>query len=357
MSFPNRELWREGLRGLSSRRTATAVCAAVAVLVSVATVLVGQLDVDRRVAAWEEFARDGGYSYTVVSPTAISQQRCDDFRGTEGVRASGVIRAIERVKLRSQPDSPAYLVRVTPGLIGAMFPAERIAPDAGVIAGERLAGMLGLVAGADVAITPDQAGSASLAVVVDQVSTTPARTETWNDAIVVVEPASGDGGTCIVEFEPAYAGFALALASHWFAADAVTLDPVTVVPREGVGAIERIGSRASTLVPVVGGILVLLVACAQWWARRNEFAVYRLLGVARHRLWRILVAETLVGVALPAALAAAATTIAVLPMIGQEGAVALGWDLTSLATIIILVPGVGFALVSGVRTTDAIGGR
>jgi len=356
MSFSNRELSREGVRGPWARRSGSILSAVIAAVVAVAVVVLGQLDVNERTTRWKEFARDGGYSYAVVGSTAVSQYECDTFRGVAGVRHSGAIRGVEEIRLRIQPDAPAYLVRVTPGLVPAMFPAEPEDALAGVIAGSNLAA-LGLDAESEVSWTDKTRPETDRDAVVGMIARESGRSPTWDDALVIVEPADREDGTCIVEFDPAASPFAVALAAGWFSANNITLDPILDPPREGIASLELIGARPTTLVPLLGGIVVAILVCAQWWGRRNEFVIYRLLGLRHWRLWRVFVCETLVVVVLPALIATAGATLGTLHGLTHPGAIALGWDLTVMFMMFVLLPVCGLILLGRVRTTDAIRGR
>ncbi len=118
-----------------------------------------------------------------------------------------------------------------------------------------------------------------------------------------------------------------------------------------------LGARPSRFLPLGLAILLLVLVLSAWWARRNEFAIYRLLGVSRFRLWRPLLVEAALVLAAPIAVGAGVAAVISLLEVTGPSLVAFAVDETVLMLTSFMAPLVGLGLVSRVRTMDAMVGR
>ncbi len=352
--FPRRELWLEGIRAVRSRWVACTVIAISALLSAILVGVVGQTDVHQAEERLQDYARTGGFVLEVRGEN-LPISKCDGMRGLDGVRTAGAVLSTQEVRTIAQPGLPTYVMTVTPGYLQLMFPAEQFSQTTGVVVGQNLTAHLGLMAGSSLAWESDRTGRQTATV--DAVAIASSRSADWNDAIVLVTMPAGTTSSCVVEFEPETFRHALGLIAFKFHDIKYSTRSAVDEPAGGVASMFSLGERPSRLLPAGLTLVLLILVLSAWWARRNEFAIYRLLGVSRFGIWRPLLVEAAVMLAAPIGVGAGVAATISLSEMTAPSLFAFLIDEALLLLAAVIAPLVGLGLVSRVRTIDAMVGR
>lgn len=352
--FPRRELWLEGVRAVRSRWVATTLIAVSALLSAVLVGIVGQADVHQAEQRLQDYVRTGGFVLEVRGEN-LPISRCDAMRGLDGVRTAGAVLSTQEVRTIAQPGLPTYLMTVTPGYLQLMFPTQQFSPSTGVVVGQNLTTHLGLVPGSQLGWESDRSGRQTATI--DAVAVDSSRSVDWNDAIVVVAMPAGTTSSCLVEFDPEAFRHALGLIAFKFHDVKYSTRSALEAPPGAVAIMFSLGERPSRLLPAGLMLVLLVLVLSMWWARRNEFAIYRLLGVSRFGVWRPMLVEAAIVLAAPLSVGAGiAATTSLLETTGPS-LVTFFVDEALLMLTSVIAPLVGLVLVSRVRTIDAMVGR
>lgn len=245
------------------------------------------LDVSAITARWEEkIAR--GASVWVVSTDRVrglSAQRCDELNRVSTVVAAGGRLTSEEHRSRSLPGTRITIEEVTPGFTTILWPTAA-QTDTAVTAGTTLATDLGVVAGGRVALE-DTAD-----VPVTRVASQPARIPAFDRNLVIQAAPEGAIDQCYVEAVPGATADVETVLTTWFPASPRTNVLPFVDPRTlGRDSQTELDERASRHVPVAAAVATVILYLFLVWARRKDFALYRLLGLAPGKLLLMLGTE------------------------------------------------------------------
>ncbi len=252
----------------------------------------------------------------------------------------------------SAPTDSVTVRIVSPGYVRVAFP-DAIPGVAAV--GANAAKIIGAGSGRYIA----QIGSSS-AELVGYVGGTGAqpRFSGLSDVVLVPAPPTGSVNECYVEAEPQTRAAVERLLLSWFdPAQDWTVVPVLPADQYELDPLDPSTQTLTLIVGIAGALVVMLVAGTIQWARRQEFALYRILGYTRGQILALITAEWL---ALAAAPAAAGVTIG----LGVYGAlhisgVFLPFGIASLgffAAGVAVTPPVVTLIVLSTKPTDALKG-
>lgn len=324
---------------------------------------------------WRDQLARGANVFVVTSstPNSVSAVRCDQLLHVEGVLSAGAVMSASTTAFASAPDDRVVVQEVTPGYVQVAFPeitrssgaAKSFAKSqsSGVAVGQRAAMRTGASVGGSLTPVSARAGvpgtSLAVPVPVSFVAETQAlRSPTSDDAVLVPVPAAGFVSECTVEADADTRRSIELLLLSWFGSDEDwTVIPLLAAGNQSVNVAQAAVSMSALYLAPIAAAFVLLLYVIITWARRQELAIYTLLGTSRQQLlWMHALEWMLIGLA-PSAVGA---TIA----IGVVG----GWAqepilvpvlLTACAGyfgILLAAPPAAWALMLATRTVNALKG-
>lgn len=227
----------------------------------------------------------------------LDATRCHALIGVDGIVSSGGVMAAESVRLGTEPDADVRLLTATPGYPAAAWPELENMGPLSVIAASDLA-RSGLRSGGTVQISSPYLDVALLHVdaVPDEVSVTGA-----DRLLVVTAPPRGVVANCLVLATPSAAPNVVALLTTYFG-DGATMRQVLLPSALVTSPDELLHLRLSQYGWLIGGLLCAIALLGNWFARRDQFALYRLLGSSERLILVMLVVELACACLLPAQL-------------------------------------------------------
>lgn len=352
MALPLRLARDEVLRNLVSARVRTVavlvMCGAIGASVTLATVT----DVERVTRTVDQQYAAGSTVLEVVGPSGerVDAVRCHAIGSVGGVLAAGGVMDLTMVRLDVQPDSETRLLTVTPGYAQAAWPTLVEARTAAVVAGSDYR-HLSWRAGDTVGFS--EPGGAPTPVRLDAVASI--RSVLGDERVVVSRaPPTGTVTSCLVLATPAARRAVARAVEGWFG-DGTSVSDVFVRSDLVQDPQRLLDTRTSRFGWAFGGVALVVVALAQWVARRDEFALYRLLHVGDRGILAMLTFETVLLVLLPAQVGAAAA-LGSRP-VGELLAVSLSLDVLRLVLVVTAAPVLGMLAVPRGSLLAALKGR
>lgn len=356
MSLPGRspfgplDLVREGVANVRAGRWLVAVVVVLSATVGLVVTSASVRSADRAIAEADELVVRGRHllRYSALMDD-VSMAFCDQLAGVEGVLAAGGIGLRERVTLGSRARVRRQDVTVGMAhLLGITRPPEPGTVLVGSLAAERN----GLRDGTWVAFARDDAPPDVAPVVV--VPST-ARSARLDDSILTVVAPTGRADECWVEVDPTRKlGLSLAIAGLDASDDAglvVDFNP-SLAEHDPERDLREVPS--SPLVPVGGAAVGLLVGM-WWYARRQEWILYRVFGLGVARRMVVATVEWVLVAGVPLGVGAAWAIVAMDP--ADRLAVTLGWSAAAVAAAVsFLVVGLWGAISARPRPSTVLKG-
>ncbi|MCC6376384.1 MAG: hypothetical protein IT191_05135 [Microbacteriaceae bacterium] len=311
----------------------TVVMVFVSIIVASSVALATVVDVNRIEQSKTQLESFGAHSFVLVAPGGKrpDAQRCQEAENIEGVRAAGGVMSTSFVRLSLQPDITVRNLTVTPGYIAAAWPNLPNAKTFSVAIGPGLS-YLGLSPGSSIFYSNRVGRVATTRVdaVIEVVSVT-------GDDRVLLESAIPQGTveSCLVTAVPAASTNVSLTLRDWFGVgtsiqDVLNRSPLNTDPQL------QYKVRFSQFGWAAGGFIFFAILLGFWVSRRNEFALYRLLGFSEVQVFAMLCFETFYLGLLPAQLGALMVIWTVTPEPFSLAVVAL--DLARLDLALLLVP-------------------
>ncbi|NLD78257.1 MAG: hypothetical protein GX643_16510 [Acidimicrobiales bacterium] len=308
---------------------------------------------DRALREGAELDQRGRYVLRVASgigqPASLDLAFCDRLAVLEGVEAAGGIRRQDRVRLAT--GALVRLQEATAGLVVMLGRGDVTDPSrllVGALAAERnglrdhawvaTQGDGRRLEGARVALIPETARSARL-----------------DDSLVRIVAPSGRADECWAEVDPARKAVLAVTIQNLLPDDqpAVVVDfnpaLAEVDPERDLREVPR-----SPLI-LLGGVAVGLLVGMWWYARRQEWVLYRVFGLGVVRRMGIATVEWALVGGIPLAVGAAWAVILANP--ADRLAVVLGWSSAAVAAAVSLaVVGLWGAISSRPRPSTVLKG-
>jgi len=237
----------------------------------------------------------GAQVWRVHPPVPIDASQCEALSTLGGIKHSGSVQRTFSGTIEELPGATARVVYATGGYMSIMWPGADDAVTAGV--GSELFRAYGIRSGQRLSITEIGGQAFTASVEVDRVLEGSKRDIQANQSLVVKESPASTVSECLVEADAGAAGavdrylagqFGAAALSRLYIADDVALSPDA-----------SLTSRASIWLPIAGGLILVLVGGMQFYMKRTDWALYRLLGVGQGRGLLMIVVEVVLSVALP----------------------------------------------------------
>lgn len=362
--FSTRTVVDEARRNVLASPVRSTVTAVLALVVGAAAIAWTCVDVRHIERGWHAQRLAGAFVWEVRAQwtEGLSAERCDALRGVDGVLAAGgLLGSSARHAVTAPGERVAYYL-VTPGLPSVVWPDDAGVTSASVVAGRDVGSELGWVPGVNVQLRHVDPAGASTSVgshQVDGVAVAAARVDGFDRSLVVASAPTGRVDSCLVEAAPGADAALGHLLRGWFE----PADAAVALRLHRSGALERdpvaeLRARTSRWGPLLAGGVLSGSAAVTWWARRAEVAVYRMLGMRRGQVLRMVLVETSVMVLLPAQVGATAA-VAACAAGGMSGALARALLLDDLRLLLVLsvAPLACLAAATSLVTWDALRGR
>ncbi|MCU1370212.1 MAG: hypothetical protein JWO77_1406 [Ilumatobacteraceae bacterium] len=311
-----------------------------------------------------------------VGSDGLDAGRCDALRDLEGVRSAGAILHEDPTYPLAAPLRPYDRLVVTPGLLAVWFPTSAGATDGtGLAVGADAAAELGLVPGAYLQTASTASRSHERLRPGDDtvarhriVTVLPAAIRDPEAGRMLFETAAptGTASACFVDPDPSARTAVEATLVGWFGRD----QPASVAPllderQTGRQPEAELAGRAARWVWLTAALAISALMVVLWYGRREEFALYRLLGLRRRSIGLLLVVESTLIVALPGLVGAAIALVTCLDPLtdvahldaGSPGLLSLvAADAASFAAALVLLPLGGWVAVALRSTFDVLKG-
>jgi hypothetical protein len=354
------EAWRN-LRASPVRATTSAVLAFLLGVGVLAWSGAETHDIER---TWHAQRVAGAFVWEVRASwtDGLSATRCDGLRAVRGVVSAGGVMESSMSRPATAPGTRVPRHVVTPGLPVLIWPDEPGAVTASLSAGRGLAEELGWSAGSLVVLLPDPPVvpvTDTSPLHLDHAAVVSARLDGFDAAVVETAVPSGRVDTCLVEASPGADQHLGPVLHDWFDED----DGAVAVRFHRAGDLERdpdveLRRRTAQWGPLLGGGVLSGLGMVTWWARRSDLAVYRMLGLRRAQVLRMVLVEVTATVVLPAQLGAT-LVVAASGAVGVSGAVArvLLVDDVRLVLVLSAAPLACLLAATSLVAWDALRGR
>lgn len=316
-------------------------------------------EVVRAQDALQQADSSGQFSWRVSDRDGkLSAAACDSLQSIEGVRSAGAIMSSVTLTPANQPGLSYALHTTTPGYLAAIWPHELQTTSAattdGIVAGAIVGERLGLRNGT--ILTAHQRGNEQLLLPVSAVLPPSERAPRADRALYLSAPATGMVDECIVDIDPAYAaGMDLILASQLDRG--ATIAPYLHARSTDADPQELLDQRASRFGWIAAATVVSLTVLGFWYARRTDFALYRLLGATTRPILQLFALDLVViaGIWLNAG------WLGGLLLTDPAGAAEPLWrilwfDISRIWLVLAVVPLVGLVLTRPSKTLDTLKG-
>ncbi|MFD4957865.1 hypothetical protein [Microbacterium sp. NPDC058389] len=274
----------EALRNLAAYSFQTVVCVALSAAIGFLTVIAGTQELGSIAQQRASLAAAGQDVWRVQSPTAFSAASCAALGAVDGIHDAGARLHQWSAKIAERPGATIDVLEVTPGYarIGWATSGSPL-----VAAGADVSTTLGLRPGSTLTL---QGNGPATTVELDAVLQKTQRLPAGNQVIVILGAPTSQTTECLVESEP---GARSAVERHLMSAfnSQATVTPLLNDEQPGGSPDDRMRARITAWAPViVSAMLVALFVMVQF-ARRAEWALYRILGVGRAGLLGMLTVQ------------------------------------------------------------------
>lgn len=294
----------EGVRNVVSSRFVTAVLALTCLAASVATAIFVTTETSEIEGRWAEGIAAGRFVWTVPErvPGLVTAERCDALNGVEGIKAAGSVVRTDKVSPDNSPGTRYSLDSVTVHYLDVLWPDQpNLARSGGLVSGGDAASQLGLRDGVSAAFTT-LGGDARWRAVIGAVALNPsARDDAASGHLYQVVPPRGPVATCLVDAEPGADRAVQQLLLSWFPQDGEPVVRPFLETSSVIGQPPEIEyrQRVSRWAWTLGLGVMAIAMLGVWYARREELALYQLLGLRRRHVLVVLMTELVVSMLLP----------------------------------------------------------
>lgn len=267
-------------RWLSTVRLALAVAIGLGIAAATITEVAA---IEDRYASGVEAGRFVWRATGITSEASVDVARCEALGAIGGVRSAGAALSAITVIVSNQPQARYELAEVSAGYPSIIWPGRDVStPTGGAIVGDLMARNLGLVPGATVRITEEEDPTSVRDVTVDRVMPPSPRDEGADRRLLLIAPARGVTDECLVDPEPASSGDVGALIVSWFSAS-TGISPIPYLIEDALARTpeDELSERLSAWAWPIGAGFLAAVTGFIWYGRRDESALYRLLGMTR----------------------------------------------------------------------------
>lgn len=298
MPFRSDEIALEALRGVRARFLKSSALAFLSFAVGGVVIWFGFSQVHAAEHDWIASQVSGASSFVVraTSSDPMSSSRCDELRTVEGVESAGSILRVDQGQAMQTPSDDIEVVTSTPGFTELAFPGG-ISGHPGVTVTKRLGEDLGLRPGSLLEMT---SSGIRRTYAVTGVSRSSSMITSLENAVIIADAGSEFVSECDVTARPGARDAVQALLSDWF-------------PQSGNSVIDflrpdslrrnptlELQNRVSIWSALLGAAVCVALSVSVVLFRKQELAIYRILGLQFGQLIIFAIVETAVLVWLPA---------------------------------------------------------
>ncbi|MBB6404916.1 hypothetical protein HNP00_002236 [Arthrobacter sp. AZCC_0090] len=288
----------------------------------------------------------------------MSSQACERLASVEGVLRAGGVASSEIIHTSLDPRNNLLLLSASPSWLQIVWPDS---PKlTGVAIGNALASRLGLVRGSTVPLVPASSShNPSANLEIQQVLPVSPRSDRFESAAVYAASPTETVAECLVESESGAVEKVRSVLASWFSPSPVFVRPFYSLDQLQLTPQQELDSRPSKIGPYLGFALLLSLALGRWGARKQDFALYRVLGLKEPQLAVMLVIESAVTVWGPAIFGGTGATIAGLCLLRANPVAAelSLLDYASLVFLLLVVPAIGWLWLRLLPVSDSLRGR
>jgi hypothetical protein len=298
---------------------------------------------------------EGRFSFVVTTGSAngVSAAGCDSLNAVAGVSAAGAVMSQSTSRVLSASRSIRVLA-VSAGYAKIAWPDIPLGSSALNIAPPLLVAELGIPEGTELRVI-NKGSEATESIPITYAPAKSGRINGINDALVRVVAPTGRVSQCLISAVPAsYAEVGVALRG-WFGPKTLITDYLTNANTQP-NTQELFERRVSNFSWIAASLLLIALFNISWFAKRNDFSLYRVLGLKERHLAMMLIVETIVVVIVPIQFG----TLFALLLSGHSGTLAVHALLADWLRILIVMaaaPAVGIALIPRRSSINFIKGR
>lgn len=346
-------VWGEAFATIRSTPVTSISLAILSFAIGFLVTFASLFDIQRITEAWNTKIAAGSsvLSVTTATPNGLSAARCELLNELDSVVAAGGRTSTSSATSLLLPTRRLQVEHVTPHYPRVVWPGLDAGANLSVVASSLLAKDFGLGPGLAFGVEGQD-----LPFVVTAVSSADPRIPQLQNSLTIAVATSPTVEACLVEAVPSALRDVEALLTGWFAGP----DPVHVFrmvpPKETDQDPQRdLSQRLSMAVPAAAGLAVGALACVLVWARRSDFATYRLAGATRREIFDLFLIEFVHVYVVPLACGILAQLIARTPNVSGNaaGLQALLLDCAALivaSTTAVPVAATYFARLDPIRT-------
>lgn len=300
----------------------------------------------------------GANVYVVASPIGqnFSAAECEALRNVAGVKSAGARIGTYTATSSQAPSDPITIWEVTPGFVRIAFPdlSEESVPG-GLYFGTAIAADVGVAPGSTLDI--DREGGRFVVVSGESALST----ERLNGSSrVALAPLISDApaSACFVEADVAYRDAVGKLLITWFGpASEWTVASLLPADRFEISVQDSLRNGSMMWIWAVLGGFAVLTASILSWSRRQEFALYGLLGLRAGHVLGLLTLEWIATMFAPAVCGGLLATIylgpvEVDPLFGSATVVLIA----AFYLVLCTAPALGFVLLRATPPVDLLKG-
>lgn len=351
-----RAIHGEAFRNIRATPVRTIVTAALTMVLGALTVLAASFDVSAIHDRWLIAVGSGSTTFVVTSQrlNSIPASRCDQLRSVSSVVSAGGRTASRSVSPYPFTSERVQLEVVTPGFSQIMWPGLA-GTNASVVPSPAVAERFGLTQGATLALGAERTASYE----VTAVPPGKPRVPQFSNSLLVAGAPVGTVNECYVESAPGAVSDVEKLLSGWFDPGLKPSVLRFVVPKStDVDSQGELEQRTSRVAPLVAGMVLVIFALGAVWAKRQEYALYKLLGLNLRGLTRMLTVEWLLlyGIPLAAGFTAGmlfAAKMLLLPVVWTAAAT----DIAVLVLLAATIPAMATLIIHRTDPINAIKGQ
>lgn len=340
----------EGVRTVQARGFNAAVFAFIVAIFAGLVFAVGYLDTARIESHWLEqtYAGSNVFSVTVedaANSASLDSARCEQARSIEGVRSAGAVLRSTEVFATTSPSDRFTFMSVTPGFLTIAYPRDPRIETTSSVAGNDVVDRIGLADDGTFGFVP-RGGSAESSSSVGIATTSAARREPYDRAVMVASAEKTPVFECLVEAEPGAKESVAGALVGWFNPTTVKINPELPTNALVEDPVTELRSRYSQWVAVGAGVVLTVTFLLAWWARRADYANYRAFGMSASRVVLLLSTEAAITMWLPVCVGFAGALCLFAPALTPVPAGLILSDLAALGMVIFVAPLLGALMLT-----------
>lgn len=312
------------------------------------------LECERIHQTWSNRIDAGSTTFAVASPVSggLPSPRCDALQEIDSVVAAGGRISSRSTDLTVIPSQRVQVDVVTPGFPRTMWPELALTGDLSLVAGSDVSRRLSLESGNYIDTSKPET-----TYQVSTVAKHAARISRFNNSLVVTSPTDQLVQECYVEAFPGSVDDVERLLGEWFEPH-LAVSVTKVLPPRGTDPDPEVDyqSRVGRFLPILCGLMVSMLSLSMLWARRQEFALYRLLGASHAEAFGIFLVEFLAIYLVPVTIGVTAMALTNLDRLNSLVMLTAAMDYATLVSAVGVGVGSAYWFLGSLRPVASLKG-